>query len=88
MKAYAIGRRAKWKDYVDIYFIIRDYYSIDQIVLKTREIFQGGFNESIFREQLHYFDDINYAEAVEYLIPNPPSDDEIKEFLRIESLRD
>jgi hypothetical protein len=31
MKAYALGRRSKWKDYVDLYFIIKSYYSIDQI---------------------------------------------------------
>ncbi len=27
MKASALDRRAKWKDYVDLYFIIRDYFS-------------------------------------------------------------
>ena len=27
MKAYALGRRAKWKDYVDLYFILKDFYS-------------------------------------------------------------
>src|SRR3989338_6651200 len=26
MKAYALGVRAKWKDYVDLYFIIKDFY--------------------------------------------------------------
>jgi hypothetical protein len=25
MKAFALGRRAKWKDYVDLYFILRDH---------------------------------------------------------------
>ena len=28
MKAYALGRRSKWKDYVDLYFILKDYFSI------------------------------------------------------------
>ncbi|PIX06873.1 MAG: hypothetical protein COZ76_06520, partial [Flavobacteriales bacterium CG_4_8_14_3_um_filter_35_10] len=28
MKAFALGRRAKWKDYVDLYFIIREYYNL------------------------------------------------------------
>lgn len=86
MKAYALGRRAKWKDYVDLYFIIRDYHTIEEIVSKTKEIFQWAFNESIFREQLHYFDDIDYSEEVEYIIPSPPSDAEIREFLRKASL--
>lgn len=26
MKAFTLGRRSKWKDYVDLYFILRDYY--------------------------------------------------------------
>ena len=31
MKAFALGRRAKWKDYVDLYFILRNHYSIEDI---------------------------------------------------------
>lgn len=50
MKAFALGRRAKWKDYVDLYFIIKDYHSIDEICTKGKEIFEGEFNEKIFRE--------------------------------------
>ena len=40
MKAYALGRRAKWKDYVDLYFILKDYYSIREISEKASDIFQ------------------------------------------------
>lgn len=87
MKAYALGRRAKWKDYVDLYFIIHDHYSVDKIASRAKEIFQGSFSASIFREQLHYFDDINYTEEVHYLIPSPPSDDEVRKFLRLASLQ-
>ena len=28
MKAFTLGRRAKWKDYVDMYFILRDYFTV------------------------------------------------------------
>jgi predicted DNA-binding protein YlxM (UPF0122 family) len=31
MKAYALGRMAKWKDYVELYYILRDFYSISEI---------------------------------------------------------
>jgi hypothetical protein len=31
MKAYALAGRAKWKDYVDIYFLLRDQFSLKQI---------------------------------------------------------
>ena len=37
MKAFALGRRAKWKDYVDLYFIIKDHYSIDKIIKKSNK---------------------------------------------------
>lgn len=67
MKAYALGRWAKWKDYVDLYFIINKYHSIKKIVAKSKAIFKGEFNERIFREQLAYFEDIDYQEEVEFL---------------------
>ncbi len=88
MKAYALGRRAKWKDYVDLYFILRDYYSVWEICEKTSEIFEGNFNSKLFREQLCYFEHINYDEEVEYLIPHPPTDEEIKKFLIEKAIED
>lgn len=86
MKAYALGRRAKWKDYVDLYFILRDHHTIDEISVKAQEIFAGNFNSRHFREQLGYFDYIDYTEVVEYLIDDPPSDETVKDFLREASL--
>lgn len=88
MKAYALGRRAKWKDYVDLYFIIRDHYTVDEIAMKASEIFAGNFNTRLFREQLCYFDYINYDEVVEYLIVDPPTDDEVRRFLIEKAIED
>ena len=31
MKAYALGKRAKWKDYVDLYFILKNHHTIAEI---------------------------------------------------------
>ena len=78
MKAYALGRRAKWKDYVDLYFIINKYHSIEKIVNRGRAIFKGEFNERIFREQLAYFEDIDYREEVVFLKGFAVSDKIIK----------
>lgn len=64
MKAYALGRRAKWKDYVDLYFIAKKYGSITPIIKKAKSIFKREFNEKIFRAQLAYFKDIDYSEKV------------------------
>ena len=66
MKAYALGRRAKWKDYVDLYFILKNYHNIEEITEKAKEIFSSEFNEKIFRTQLAYFEDIDYTEKVIY----------------------
>lgn len=67
MKAFALSRRAKWKDYVDLFFIIKDFHSIKDITKKGRELFDGEFNERVFREGLAFFKDINYSEPVEFL---------------------
>ena len=80
MKAYALSGRAKWKDYVDLYFIMKDHYSIKEIIKKADELFGSSFNGRFFRQQLGYFDDINYSEKVEY-IGEPLEDEIIKVFL-------
>ena len=80
MKAYALVGRAKWKDYVDLYFIMKDHYSIKEIIKKADELFGSSFNGRFFRQQLSYFDDINYTEKVEY-IGEPLEDEIIKVFL-------
>ncbi|MFA5433020.1 MAG: nucleotidyl transferase AbiEii/AbiGii toxin family protein [Candidatus Paceibacterota bacterium] len=86
LKAYALGRRAKWKDYVDIYFILK-IHTMKDIISKTKEIFGNDFNEKIFRSQLSYFDDIDYSEKVEYLKGGEIDDEEVKENLKEQSLQ-
>lgn len=80
MKAYALGRRSKWKYYVDLYFILKSYYSIDQISKRAIELFDQMFSEKLFRAQLSYFKDIDYSEQVEYLC-HPVPEEDIKKFL-------
>ena len=87
MKAYALGRRSKWKDYVDLYFLLTRYFSLPEVVEKSIELFGELFSEKLFRAQLSYFADIDYTERVEYLAANPPSDDEIKATLTHISLK-
>jgi hypothetical protein len=66
MKAFALGRRAKWKDYVDLYFILKGSHTVSEITTKGVEIFGNEFNEKIFRTQLAYFEDIDYSEEIIY----------------------
>ncbi|MGC8981509.1 MAG: nucleotidyl transferase AbiEii/AbiGii toxin family protein [Minisyncoccia bacterium] len=59
VKAYTIGRRANFKDYVDLYFIIKEKYaSLKEIIKLSKEKYKDLFNARLFLEQLIYFKDI------------------------------
>ena len=85
MKAYALGRRSKWKDYVDLYFILNNYFSITEISSRASEIFDQLFSEKLFRSQLNYFVDIDYSESVDYVC-NPVPEEQMRAFLTEKSL--
>lgn len=80
MKAYALGGRAKWKDYVDLYILLRDRFSLAQISQESKGLFGAYYNEKLFREQLCYFEDVDYSEKVDFVV-QPVPDEEIKQFL-------
>ncbi|MBQ9187263.1 MAG: nucleotidyl transferase AbiEii/AbiGii toxin family protein [Prevotella sp.] len=88
MKAYALGRRSKWKDYVDLYFLLSEHFGLTDISTCATELFGELYSEKMFRSQLCYFDDIDYTEQVDYIIPNPPTDKVIKEALTMFSVKD
>ena len=81
MKAYAMGRRSKWKDYVDLYFLLTKHFTLEEVSAKATELFGELFSEKLFRAQLSYFDDIDYTEQVDYLVQDPPTEKEIKSTL-------
>jgi hypothetical protein len=81
MKAYALGRRSKWKDYVDLYFILKDHYSIAEISKRAEQIYQDLFSEKLFRGQLNYFTGINFDEQVDFIPGFETGENTIKEFL-------
>ena len=81
MKAYELGHRSKWKDYVDLYFLLTKHFTLKQVCTRATDIFGELFSEKMFRAQLSYFDDVDYTEQVDYIITNPPTDDEIKNHL-------
>lgn len=58
-KAYAIGRRGTLRDYVDLYFILKDGHStIEKIIETARKKYNNEFNSRLFLEQLIYLNDI------------------------------
>ena len=80
MKAFALGRRAKWKDYVDLYFILHDHHTLQEVCMEAEKIFGQQFSGKLFRQQLAFHQDIDYSEPVEFLVP-AISETVIKEFL-------
>ena len=58
-KAFTIGRRGTWRDYVDIFFILKEKkLSLAEIVKLGLKKFKEEFNEKLFLEQLIYFKDL------------------------------
>jgi len=80
MKAFALGRRSKWKDYVDLFFILKNHCSIQEISKEAETNFPSQFSEKLFREQLAFHKDIDYSENIDFIGP-AVAENEIKEFL-------
>jgi hypothetical protein len=87
MKAYALGRRSKWKDYVDLYYLLRDHYTLDQIVKKADLLYGQMFSGKLFRSQLAFHKDIDYSEPVEYMPGFEINSQDVKNLLIDKSLQ-
>lgn len=80
-KAHTIGRRAVWRDYVDVFYLLKNGHTdLDKIINMTNKKFKGEFVSTQFLEQLRYFDDVKTA-PIEY-IEKKYTDDEIKLYLQ------
>jgi len=88
MKAFALGRRAKWKDYVDLYFMLNGYFSVREIAMENERIFGQLFSEKLFRLQLAFHKDIDFSESVEYMPGFEVDEQEVKDFLIDKSLQE
>ena len=63
MKAYALGRRATLKDYVDLYFVLKEKVSsLEEIIAFCEEKYGSEFNLRLFLEQLIYLEDVEKIE--------------------------
>ena len=85
MKAFALGRRAKWKDFVDLYFILRDHFTIQEISRECEKTFKGQFSEKLFRQQLAFHKDIDFSEPVDFM-GEPILDNIIMEYLKVKAI--
>jgi len=80
MKIFAMMYRKKWKDAVDLYFIIQNWYSFEEILDRTKNIFTNLFQEEAVFENIVEWN-WDKSEKVEYIIENFPKDEEIENFL-------
>lgn len=88
MKAFALGRRSKWKDYVDLFFLLRDRFKLAEIERQAVKIFGGEFSAKLFRAQLSYHKDIDYTETVDFMPGFAVDPETIRAFLIDRSLED
>lgn len=64
-KAYTIGRRGSFKDYVDLYFVLSDNQAnLEQIIELSEQKYGNEFNSRLFLEQLIYLEDIEEVEII------------------------
>jgi hypothetical protein len=81
MKAFALGRRAKWKDYVDLFFLLRDNFSAGTICQEAYRLFGDGFSGRLFRGQFAYHADIDYSETVDFMPGFAVGAEDVRAFL-------
>jgi len=63
MKAYALGRRATLKDYVDLYFILKGKVSsLEETITLCEKKYGSEFDPRLFLEQLIYLKDVEKIE--------------------------
>jgi len=67
MKFYTLWRRSKYKDYIDIYMLFKNNLTLSVISKLADKIFWWWYNEKLLREQLCYYDDIDYSEQVDFI---------------------
>jgi len=83
MKAYALGRRATLKDYVDLYFVIKEKVTALKEIIKLCERKYGKeFDPRLFLEQLIYSKDIEEMEI--QFLKKKVSKEEIEKFFEKE----
>ncbi|MEX0616432.1 MAG: hypothetical protein WD231_01300 [Candidatus Woykebacteria bacterium] len=80
IKAYTIGRRGEYRDYFDLYTILKnDYIRLPELISKANKVYGGVFEEKIFLQQLVYFGDILNFGITPTTDPSP-KEDEVKRF--------
>lgn len=79
-KAHTLGRRAIWRDYVDIYFFLKlNLLTLEQIISLAEKKFGNEFNQALFLQQLVYFKDLKTSPIT--FLHSSPTTFQIQTFL-------
>ncbi len=79
-KATTIGFRGKWRDYVDVYFLLKEgKVSLTELLEITEKRRGAEFSARLFLQQLVYFDDI--TDFTIDFVGQPTSPADIKNYL-------
>lgn len=71
-KAYTIGRRGEFKDYVDLYCGLHAAHAtLPELTALARKKYGEAFNDRLFLEQLVYLDDVEETELTMFAEPVP-----------------
>jgi len=83
-KAFTIGQRGAWRDYVDLFILLkRRVFSLEKIIQLAEKKYHPEFSARQFLEQLCYFGDIaNFK--ITYLKSQSHETKEIQNFLSAE----
>lgn len=84
MKAFALGKRNVWRDYLDLYFIFQQI-DPNAVITLAQEIYQNEFNLKLFKGQLVYFKDLS-KNPLKFMPGHQVSDSQVKQQLEQISL--
>jgi hypothetical protein len=81
-KAYTIGRRGSFKDYVDLYFAIANQHaSLGEVISLAERKFGDTFNSRLFLEQIVSVDDLQDTEIA--FLTGTVSREQIRDFFKL-----
>lgn len=85
-KAYALNRRNSWRDYLDLYVLLKERrVNLNEVISGAQKVYGEIFNEKLFLAQLIYTEDISQKEVKEtQLFSNGVSIEAVKKFFQKE----
>ena len=83
-KAYTIGRRGTFKDYADLFFVLKKKRAkLGQIIEMAQKKYGNNFNTRLFLEQLIYLNDIK-DEKIKLLNRRGLNKKQIREYFQVQ----